>query len=289
MILITGAAGKTGRAVIRALQTAGKGQNVRALIRSPEQAQGIKAMGVEDVFVADMRCESDLKRVVTKGIHAVYHICPNMSPDEIEIGKNVIQAAVRVEVGHFVYHSVLHPQIEGMLHHWQKMRVEELLFKSNLPYTILQPAAYMQNILSQWKIIVEQGIYSVPYAAETCLGMVDLEDVAFIAAKVLDMPEHFGAIYELAGADVLSQTAVTEIITKTLSRPVVVQVTPRLQWEQRMREVGLSTYAIENLLKMFEYYEKFGFSGNPNVLSWLLNHTPTSFEQFIEKIIRSSN
>ena len=58
------------------------------------------------------------------------------------------EAARRAGIRHLVYHSVLHPQVEAMPHHWQKMRVEEQLFAAGLPYTILQPAAYMQNVLA---------------------------------------------------------------------------------------------------------------------------------------------
>ena len=61
-----------------------------------------------------------------------------------------IRAAQSAGVERFVYHSVLHPQVEIMAHHWQKMRVEEQLFESGLSFTILQPAAYMQNVLAGW-------------------------------------------------------------------------------------------------------------------------------------------
>jgi hypothetical protein len=33
-----------------------------------------------------------------------------------------------------VYHSVLHPQTEQMPHHWHKLRVEEMLLESRLPW-----------------------------------------------------------------------------------------------------------------------------------------------------------
>ena len=77
----------------------------------------------------------------------------------------VIGAAREADVEHLVFHSVLHPQIEAMPHHWQKMRVEELLLQSGLHYTILQPTIYMQNILASWDAISQNGVYPVPYAA----------------------------------------------------------------------------------------------------------------------------
>ena len=89
-----------------------------------------------------------------------------------------------------VYHSVLHPQIEAMPHHWEKMRAEELLFAAGLDVTVLQPTAYMQNILAGWRDIVEAGIYRVPYPVESRISLVDLDDVAAAAALVLTQPGH---------------------------------------------------------------------------------------------------
>jgi uncharacterized protein YbjT (DUF2867 family) len=196
MILVTGAAGKTGRTVMRALVE--RGAAVRAFVFRPGQTATVKALGAQDVVVGDMR-DGETFRRAAQAAKAVYHICPNMSPDEVTIGRVAIEAARKAGVGHFVYHSVLHPQTEAMPHHWRKLRVEEMLFEAGLAYTILQPAAYMQNILGGWTTIVERDVYEVPYPVETRLGMVDLEDVAAVAARVLTEEEHGGATYELAG------------------------------------------------------------------------------------------
>ena len=224
-----------------------------------------------------------------QGVRAVYHICPNVSPDEVAIGQVAIMAARSAGVEHFVYHSVLRPQIEAMPHHWQKLRVEEQLFESGLSYTILQPAAYMQNVLAHWDQIMVQGVYPVPYAVETRLGMVDLEDVAEAAAVVLTEPGHAGAVYELAGAEVLSQVEVATILGQQLGHPVRAETVPLETWERRARESGLADYQVETLVKMFRYYECYGFWGNPHVLSWLLGRSPTTFATFVERSRCSRN
>ena len=140
MILVTGAAGKTGQAVIKALVA--RRQPVRALVRRDEQTQIVKSLRAKEAIVGDMRYATTLKRA-TQGVHAVYHICPNVSPEEIQIGKTAIAAAREAGVEQFVFHSVMHPQTEAMTHHWNKLRVEEALFESGLAYTILQPSSYM--------------------------------------------------------------------------------------------------------------------------------------------------
>jgi len=283
-ILVTGAAGKTGRAVIQALGK--RGQTVRALVHRPEQAQQAEQQGAHDVVAGDMRAAATWERAI-QGVRAVYHICPNVSPDEVTIGQTAIVAARAAGVERFVYHSVLHPQIETMPHHWLKLRVEELLFASGLAYTILQPAAYMQNVLAQWERITTQGVYPVPYPVETRLGMVDLADVAEVAATVLTEPSHLGATYELAGPEALTQIEVAAILAQQLGRPVRLEVIPLAAWEANARAAGLGEYQVTTLLKMFRYYAAYGFSGNAHVLGWLLRRPPTTFAVFVERVVRN--
>jgi uncharacterized protein YbjT (DUF2867 family) len=172
-----------------------------------------------------------------------------------------------------------------MPHHWLKMRVEELLFESGLPFTILQPAAYMQNILASWQMILGEGIYRVPYSAETRLSIVDLDDVAQAAAIVLTEPGHRGAIYELSGPEALSQHEVADIISKNIKRPVRVVQVPVESWQQQAQANGFGRYQIDTLTSMFTYYDEHGFYGNPNVLGWLLKRPPATFAAFIDRFV----
>ena len=283
MILVTGAAGKTGRAVIKVLKARKK--SIRALVHRDEQVSLVKHAGADEAVVGDMRLPEVMEQA-TRGVQALYHICPNATPDETAIGQTAIAAAKSSGVEHFVYHSVLHPQTEKMPHHWQKLRVEECLLESDLPYTVLQPAIYMQNILANWTSIVEQGIYPIPYAAETRLSTVDLEDVAAAAAVVLTEAGHKGATYELCGAAALSQIETSEIIGRCLGRPVRVKVEPIASWKAGAAAVGLSDEKVAILVKMFIYYERYGFVGNCRVLEWLLGRPATTYEAFIERTIR---
>jgi len=285
MILVTGAAGKTGRAVIRALNR--RGQAVRALVYRPEQVALVTAAGAQQVAVGDMRTQAPVDEAA-RGVRAVYDICPNVSPNELAIGQVMLNAARDAGIEHMVYHSVLHPQVEAMPHHWQKMRVEERLFESGLAFTILQPAVYMQNVLGQWGRIAGQGVYAVPYAASTRLSLVDLEDVAEAAAVALTEPGHAGATYELAGAEVLDQAEVAAILGQQLGRPVRAQAIALDTWVQEMRALGTGDYQIQTLLQMFRYYERYDFWGNSCVLEWLLGRPPTTFAAFVERCERDS-
>src|SRR5258705_2483708 len=217
MILITGAGGKTGRTLIKALS---KVESVCAFVHRDDHVSVLKSLGAEKVIVGDMHDESAIRSVM-QGVRSVYHICPNMNPDEVSIGKLVISEARKVGVEHFVYHSVLHPQTEKMNHHWQKLRVEEMIFESGLPFTILQPAPYMQNLLAGWKSIVEDGVLRVPYSVNSKFSFVDLEDIAEAAKMVLTEPNQANATYELAGTQPMSHVEVADILSRVLNRDVL--------------------------------------------------------------------
>ena len=277
MILITGAGGKTGRALIRALSRV---ESIRAFARREDQAALLTSLGAEQVIAGDLGDETAI-RSAFQNVRAVYHICPNMSSDEIRIGKLILEAAREHSVEHFIYHSVLHPQTEKMTHHWQKLRVEEMIFETGLPFTILQPAPYMQNLLAGWNAIVEEGVLQVPYSVHSKFSFVDLEDVAEAARFVLTERDHFNAIYELAGTTPLSHEQVAAIFERLLDRPVRVEQEDLRDWKSRGG--GRSEYARENLVRMFAYYDRWGLAGNPNVLRWILKREPTSVEQFARR------
>ena len=277
MILVTGAAGKTGQAVVRALLA--NGRTVRTLVRNETQRELISSLYDTDIVIGDMSVESVISSLF-EDIRAVYHICPNMHPDELSIGLAMISAAKTADVTQFVFHSVLHPQVEAMPHHWQKMRVEEALFTSGIPFTILQPAAYMQNILVEWKNIQQEGIIRVPYSPESKGSPVDLNDVADVASLVLSDRDHIGATYELCGPDILTYQEQATILSEYIDRSIRVEQISLNEWKTLAYGAGLRTYSVESLLKMFLYYDLYGFWGSSHVLSTLLQRPPTSFMEF---------
>lgn len=278
MILVTGAGGKTGKAIMKRL--AAGHEPVRALAFHRDQTAELTELGASEIVVGDMR-DRDFMHSVLTGVRAVYHICPNVNPDEVVMAENALAAAHVAGVEHFVYHSVLHPQVEAMPHHWLKMRVEERLFTAGIPFTILQPAPYMQNVLAYWEAIVHQGEYMLPYSPAAPLSMVDLGDVAAAAARVLTEPGHAGAIYELAGPEALSTYEVAQILSRVVGREVRAGQIELGEWERRARGSQMGAYAVETLLAMFKYYDRYGLVGNSHVLEWLLGRPPTRFEDFI--------
>jgi len=281
MILVTGAAGKTGNAVVKAL--AAKGAMVRALVRRREHAAALKALGATEVSIGSFD-DARALALAAAGTRAIYHICPNVSRDEVAYARAVAAAAQTHGVKRFVYHSVLHPQIEAMPHHWRKMRTEEMLFAAGFELTILQPTAYMQNILGAWRSIVADGVFRVPYPVETRLSLVDLNDVAEAAALVLTTDDHSGATYELVGTKPLSQAEVAAAIGEALRRDVRAEAETAEAWEARARAGGMGEHERVTLAAMFRYYANHGLVGNPNTLSWLLGRAPNGLADFLRRV-----
>lgn len=283
MILLTGAAGKTGEHILKSLSK--RGAKVRCLVRNEKQASSVMGLGCVETVIGDLKDEVSLEKAV-KGVNALYFIAPNMFQDELKTAQTIIRLAEANNVKRFVYHSVLHPQIEAMPHHWQKMRVEESLFASDLNFTILQPCAYMQNILGGWQSILK-GIYTVPYRLEARIAIVDLQDVADAVSSVLLDPGHDYAIYELAGPENLTQIEVAQKLAQAIKKPVTAVEESREEWASRMKESGMPVQQIELLLKMFSYYNHYGLVGNSSTLGHLLQRKPATFSDFLQRISAS--
>lgn len=281
-ILVTGAGGKTGRTLLSWLSR--QGVEVRILLRSARHAERLPSLDRTQVITGDMLDPSVIDQAV-EGVGTVYHIPPNMHPQEVKMAAGLLSAAHDAGVSRFVYHSVMHPQLPAMPHHWRKLQVETLVIESGLQFTILQPAAYMQNLLTGWTSIERNGVYRVPYSPSTRLQLVDLNDVAEAAARVLLQPGHADAIYELAGPSAPTQRQVADLLSTALERPVRVEQVSLEEWSRQAQGSGMPPARAEEFVAMFRHYDQHGFLGNPTALTGLLGHEPTGLAAFLERIV----
>ncbi len=223
-IAIVGGTGKTGRAVTNALQR-------RSHLAVP---LGRSAWG-------------DLPGALA-GCDAVYVIAPNFHHDEPSYVNDVLAAMLQVGVGRVVYHSVASPYLPAMAHHVDKAKAEDLVRRSGLAWTILQPGAYLQNFDLTRPV-------TLPYRADAPFGFADLHDVAEAAAVVLTESGHEGATYELAS----HQATVAELAAEAGVAVVV------------KRPVGVPCDREEAALRaMFAYYDTYGLPVGTQTLKALL-------------------
>lgn len=236
-IAVFGGTGKTGRAVLEALRA--RGVPARPLGRA----------GYTDPAAA-------------AGCEAAYLIAPNLYADEPGLVRDVLAGLAAHGVERVVYHSVAAPYEPSMPHHLGKAEAERLVRASGMTWTILQPCAYLQNLVALVDLAADSPEIAVPYAGDRLFGMVDLADVADCAATVLTEPGHAGATYELGGPELVSVSGVAEIASELVDRPVAA------------RRIAPPPEAHPWLVAMFDYYDRHGLPSGPVPLRAVLGREP---------------
>jgi len=220
IILLTLANGKQCRHLIPLLLSNPE-TTVRAFVHSDESAGQLHSDLNHPhnlaTVIGDLRVPKDVAHAM-ENVHTVFHVGPPMSVHEAYIGVNVIQAAEKAGVQHFIYSSVLHPIRSKLLNHDVKRQVEEYLIESPLKWTILQPTHFMQN--TNPAQAVKTGELFVAYSPDNEMGFIDLRDMAQVTKSIIDNPaKHYRARYELCGENV-SYTQFAKIISEVSGKQV---------------------------------------------------------------------
>lgn len=284
MILIVGASGGVGLPTVRHLVQ--RGAQVRALTSNDTSAARLQKLGVAETVIGDFRRDADVKRAVD-GVEAVFHIPPRFTEDEADIGLRVVAAARAAGVGHIVFSSAYHPQMRKMDHHWSKLLVEEAVIESGLPFTILQPAMFMQNIRVEWPTIVKRGVYPRPYSPHRKMALIDTEDLGEAAAIVLTQPQYRGATFELAGPDSLSHAEMAALLSEAWGREVRAEKRDLDEWAEWARTHGWKPWSIAAYRKMCAHYDAHGYpGGNKLVLRTILGREPGNYGMFVNRLLK---
>ena len=118
---------------------------VRAAVR-PDSRGVPYAGGLTRVVTLDLLTGEGLDAAM-EGVGGVYHLAPNVHPDEVAMARRVADSAAAHGVSRFVFHSVLHPDDASMPHHRRKAEAEVVVRERVVTATVLRPAAYAQNLL----------------------------------------------------------------------------------------------------------------------------------------------
>ena len=280
MILVTAANGNQGKVLVPRLVAAG--HPVRASVRSKASAAALRAAGVTDVVVGDLAEKAVLARAVD-GADKIYYVGPTLSPTERAVGFAMVDAARNAGVSHFVMSSVLHAITTDLIQHEVKRDVEEHLLSSGLEFTILQPANYM--LAHRLKPAFERGVFELSWSLDRLQSLVNIGDVAEVAALVLgDSGRHLGATYELASPGRFTAHDLGAIISKVVARPIAVGEIDVDTFAARVlagADPSTMSYELRAMRAISARYSSNDFVGNPNVLTWLLGRTPTTFEDWV--------
>src|SRR5262244_1485511 len=189
LVLVAGATGRQGGAVIRHMQP--KGWKLRALTRTPGNAaaQDLARQGIE-VVQGDLEDLTSLERAV-RGVYGVYSVQDFWAVGakrEVQQGKNLADAAKKAGVEHFVYSSVGGAERNSGIDHWEsKWEIEEHIRKLGLPATMLRPAAFIENYyIDQVEIGILKGRLMDPIRADKPYQTIATDDIGAFAALAFE-------------------------------------------------------------------------------------------------------
>lgn len=226
MIAVTGATGTQGSKVAKRLLE--QGWKVRALTRDTAKpaAQELAAAGAE-LAAGDLDSRAELDAAF-KGVYGVFSVQNFWLPGvgfegEVRQGKAVADAARAAGVKHLVYSSVgaAHRGMKQM-HFESKWIIEQYIHTLGIPYTILRPAAFMENYNWSRAYILNGTFQGFGLRPDKGLQLIATEDIGVFAELAFANPQRFlGKTIELSG-DELTEPQIAGVFTRVIGRPVTV-------------------------------------------------------------------
>lgn len=259
-VLVSGATGQQGGALARVLL--GKGHSVRGFVRRPDspEAKELERFGA-DLAEGDFEEPSTLEEAA-RGMDTVFVVAtPFEAGTEAEVrhGIAAADAAKAAGVSHLVYSSVAGAdQDTGIPHFDSKRKVEEHIEGLGVPYTIVAPVYFMDNLLAPWTLPqLKKGSLPMALPASRPLQQIALSDIAAFTGAVLENREEFvGRRVDIA-SDELAGEEVAQVLTRVTGREIHYVELPIEQVRQAMGEDGA---------RMFEWFDQVGYSADIAVL-----------------------
>ncbi|SHG97305.1 NmrA/HSCARG family protein [Streptoalloteichus hindustanus] len=246
-VAVTGATGTQGGATARALLSAG--HRVRALTRHPDlpAADTLRALGAE-VRHADFDDRVSLDAALA-GADSLFAVTTPFGTDlatEVRQGTALVDAAATARLGHVVLTTAAHADRgTGVPHYESKYLVEQHLRAVGVPWTVIAPAAFMDNYASGWTLDgLRDGVFAWPMPASRPLTLIPATDIGAFAALVLSRRDEFAGHRIDIASDERTPAEMAEILATALGRPVVHQEVPLAAVRSRS----------EDLAAMFDYF-----------------------------------
>lgn len=251
-ILVTGATGQQGGALARLLLQ--KKHEVYALIRSTKsespKAQNLRNQGAK-LVEGDLDKPDSLEQA-TNGIDSVFLMGTWVevgTEGEIRRGKMMVDIAKEKKIEHIVYSSVVNADKNtGILAFESKYKVEQHIKNSGIPYTIIGPTFFMDNLLSYSLAGLQQGQVALPLSPSRILQQSAVENIAEFSALALERRNSFiGKRIDIASDEITGEQA-AKVLSNELGRKIRYEQVPMEQIRQ----------ASEDLAVMYEWFERIG-------------------------------
>lgn len=305
LIVFTCASGKQCSNIIPFLYQEQSLYTLRLVVHSDQSLARLKQKFPRaEVIQAELDNPSDCCKIV-RGATTIYYVSPLFQPHETQFAINVIEAAVAESrradsvFSHFIFSSVVHPEISKLLNHIRKRDIEEFLCESSLPYTILQPSHFMDN--SMPRLIdqrhAEHPVFVASHDSKIAFSFSCLHDYAEASVKIIrERSKHFYATYQLISTLPMTYREYVKAVGDEIDKTIEIQ-------ERQYGEVvdsfchvifgrdGADEQALrDGPERLLLYYNRRGIHGSPNVLEWLLGRPATGPAQLARLLIdRASN
>ncbi|KAJ4289080.1 hypothetical protein N0V90_011422 [Kalmusia sp. IMI 367209] len=293
LLLITSASGKQAAALLPLLS---EWKRLRLAVKSAASKQRLqKEYPHAEVIQTDLYSPMNAASLL-KDVNVLIHIGPSYHTHEREIGYMMIDAALQESASndggfkHFILSSVLNSQLSKMMNHDCKRYVEERIMESGLPYTILQPTTFMDNLPIGMLVQQEHPVFSSAWNTDNEFSWIATRDLAAAFYAVLSQREkHFFAAYPLVSTHTpLSFGEAMGLISKKIGKEIKVEVKEfRAAVDSVLVRLygtseGIDPRTTDTAQRMILYYDNRGLVGNSNVLEWLIGREATQFDGWID-------
>ncbi|MCG5460526.1 NmrA/HSCARG family protein [Micromonospora sp. MED01] len=252
-VAVTGATGAQGGATARALLAAG--QRVRAITRQPTSpaAEALRDLGAE-IRQADFDDSASLDAALA-GSDSLFAVTTPFGSDlatEVRQGRALVDAAAAAGLSHLVLTTVAHADRDtGVPHYESKHLVEQHLRTSTVPWTVIAPAAFMDNYASGWTLDgLRRDTFAWPMPANRPLALIPAVDIGTFAALVLQRSDEFAGRRIDIASDERTPTQLAEILAGAIGSPITHVQVPLAQVRQRSTD----------LAAMFDYFSTAGLT-----------------------------
>jgi uncharacterized protein YbjT (DUF2867 family) len=270
-VLVTGATGNVGSAVVRALVE--RGEPVRAFVRDPSRLPG----GVE-AAVGDFADPVALDRALD-GVDRVF-LSSGDGPQKVAHESAVIRAAAAAGVALIVKASTWGAQAGSPLPglDWNG-RIEDHLRASGVPAVSLRSGFYMTNVLAAAEQVRGAGVLPAP-AGDGAIAMIDPRDVGAVAAAVLGADGHAGRSYVLTGPETITYREIAAALTAATGEPIAYVDVPPEAARQAFAGAGMPDWMVRQLDGVFELIRRGELAQTTDTVRVLTGRDPRGFVEF---------
>lgn len=245
-LLVSGAAGNSGRLIVQAL--AAQGQPVRALVRDRAKATSLNELPGVALYAGDMQHADTLSEALDGVERAL--LISSANDRMVDTQCTFIDTCKAGGVRHVIKFSGEESQkgYDPELFRFTREheQIEDYLESSGLAWTHLRPSQFMQVYLREVPLIRQTGALRLPLA-QIEMSPVDLRDVARIAAALMIAGGQEGKALRITGPEALSMADIAALMDNIVGHPVA--YVP-ISWPERaasLAALGLPAYFIEAL------------------------------------------